>query len=563
MQTRDKFGPRNKFCTKEIRTTTMLQSLVKGGFWSLFLAITLATLLTAGVKWMFDHPYAVHWDEAEYFNTGPADLRCLQEGGLRALRGEILYHDRIRPPAYRLLSLPFFCVTGFSPLTARLVSLGFHVLALGFVYLTMRKVASPQYAALTTLLVCLCPEVVATSITFGTEYSLLLATSAMMFFVISSFDGRSGQWWCWIGLGLSIGLGLLSKSSFVAFAGPVLAFLLVARFSKTLSAPSPWFAIKAGVLGALIAAPWWWVNAQPALAYSQYSRDFIRHSLGSPSVGTLGSWLLSVFQCLAGYGSIVVILLIGLAWLRKWIVQRNLHLDSIQRTTFLVCAVAALPLILLQLLGTNHLLRHLSPTVIPIAIAIGLLAQVTGCLDSRLFALSAAVAFSAQLVMIVVPAFHPNTSETSSQTFANGIPPGGVMARIDQWNWRPLRDISCEHDYKEPAVSFLGGGRNLNPPQIRYPWSVDGAPAPQVKWLWRYEQGPIDWQKVMELTDRSDIVVTAPGYVGDALDKEDLDNQHNAELALKLSQDSRFEGPIRLWMGRFEPVEVDVFIKAR
>jgi hypothetical protein len=43
--------------------------------------------------------------------------------------------------------------------------------------------------------------------------------------------------------------------------------------------------------------------------------------------------------------------------------------------------------------------------------------------------------------------------------------------------------------------------------------------------------------------------------------KEDLDNQYNAEFASRLSQDPRFRGPIRLEMGRFEPVEVDVFLK--
>ena len=34
-------------------------------------------------------------------------------------------------------------------------------------------------------------------------------------------------------------------------------------------------------------------------------------------------------------------------------------------------------------------------------------------------------------------------------------------------------------------------------------------------------------------------------------------------LSIDLLGDPRFRGPIRLWMGRFEPVEVDVFVRLR
>ena len=87
------------------------------------------------------------------------------------------------------------------------------------------------------------------------------------------------------------------------------------------------------------------------------------------------------------------------------------------------------------------------------------------------------------------------------------------------------------------------------------------ADPPFVKWLWRYEDGPLDWQKVMDAAGQSDIVITAPHYAGEVRNNEDLDNRHNAEFAEKLSQDPRFQGPVRLEMGRFEPVEMDVFLK--
>src|SRR5208283_6143476 len=107
--------------------------------------------------------------------------------------------------------------------------------------------------------------------------------------------------------GLSIGLGLLAKTSFVLVAAPALGFALVAGRIRGLSGPPPSFAIRAGALGTLVAAPWWCKNAGPALRYGSYSRNYIYDSLGAPSLGTWISWLLSVVQSLLGHGVTIAI----------------------------------------------------------------------------------------------------------------------------------------------------------------------------------------------------------------------------------------------------------------
>ena len=86
-------------------------------------------------------------------------------------------------------------------------------------------------------------------------------------------------------------------------------------------------------------------------------------------------------------------------------------------------------------------------------------------------------------------------------------------------------------------------------------------PYPDVQLIWRYGQGPIDWQKVIGSAEQSDIVMTAPHYVGELADNRGMDNQYNAEFAGRLSSDPLFRSPISLEMGRFEPVEVLVFVK--
>jgi hypothetical protein len=63
----------------------------------------------------------------------------------------------------------------------------------------------------------------------------------------------------------------------------------------------------------------------------------------------------------------------------------------------------------------------------------------------------------------------------------------------------------------------------------------------------------------MRTISTSDVVLTAPKYVGAPADKQDLDNQHNGEFLQRLKNDPRFKGPLVIYLGRFTPVEVAVF----
>jgi len=142
------------------------------------------------------------------------------------------------------------------------------------------------------------------------------------------------------------------------------------------------------------------------------------------------------------------------------------------------------------------------------------------------------------------------------------------MARVDQWDWTPVEEISRSCALDGPRISYLGASRAFNPPQIERPFAAAVAstslatfPYPDVVWLWRYEQGPINWQEVITSAKESDIAITAPHFVGEVGSSDDLNNQHNSEFADRLSRDPRFRGPTRLQMGRFEPIEVLVFVK--
>ena len=536
-------------------------------FWPYVAAAAVLVIILAAIRWSLAHPYGIHWDEDSYFDEVGIDVQRLLSGHLIKLGGRIFIKGWGVPPAYRILALPFLSLFGFHTTLARMVSLTCFALSAWFIYLAARNIDGKVAGAIAVLIFALAPDVVSASMFFGTDAPLYLATSAMLYYLFAFWSEPSERPRNWIGLGAAVGLGFLSKTSFAIIALPVLAFALVVRHYKYFGIPSLASQLKAAGLASIIAGPWWLLNVKKALAYAAYARGFVRNSLGPPSLTTWMHWLNTVVQCLLGHGLSIFIALVLAAALLRAIFKRETFLNPLQRTALGACACAGAPIVLMQLSGTNHLLRHISPAVIPLAIAIGVLSVQTGWIGSKISTTIAIALFSAQLLMIICPVIVPNTHEVHS-SFVNGSPPWQVMARFDQWDWQPLRDVSDSCGLAAPKISFLGGGPELNPPQLAYPWvlhgvSVDHAAVarPEVTWLWRYEEGPLDWQKVMNSAEQSDIVFTAPHLQGEPTYKDDLDNRHNAEFEERLSHDPSFRGPVLMQVGRFQPVQIDIFLK--
>lgn len=547
------------------KTASQLPSRSLSRFWLVFATVALTVLMAAALRWSFAHPYGVHWDEAEYFNDVQIDVHRLQNGMLLKFGGRLLLKTWGRPPAFRLVSDPILAAIGFHTFSARLVSLSLFALSIWFVDLAVKQIASQAAAAFAVLVFALSPEVVSASIFFGTDTSLYLATSAMLYCLIALWSDKSAKAVNWIGLGLSLGLGFLAKTSFIAIALPVLAFWFVAARWGKCEVPSPASQWKAAVLAFIVAGPWWIINAKAAIAYGHYARTFVRNSLGTPSLATGMRWLNSAAQCLLGHGISVLIVLLLVAFVVA-LVRGKQVLDPLQKTVLGACACAGLPIICAQLSGTNHLLRHVSPAMIPLAIASGILFHSVDWDRSRAMTAIGSALLCVQLGMLVEPVVSPNT-EPVELGFVNGALPWRTMVRFDQWDWSPVRSIADACGLEDPKISYLGNGRAFNKPQIEYPWvarsaSIKGAAVdlPDPTWLWRYENGPIDWQSLMNAAEQSDIVLTAPHFAGEAAYGEDQDNRYNADFAARLSQDQHFRKAVPIEMGRFEPVEVLVFV---
>lgn len=534
-------------------------------FWTIFAAITFAAIAGATIWWSLQHPYGTSWDESQYLNEAQIDAQRLQHGMLLRLGGRILIMSLGRPPAYRIFALPIMGLIGFHTAAVRLVSLVCFAMSSLLIFRTTRRLGSSAGGGFAALLFCLSPIVIAACRWFSTEGPLYLATAAMLYCIIRIWSDNWKHWSSWVCFGTAIGIGMLAKASFLAILFPVLVLWLIAERRKDLGIPilvSQW---KAGLVACLIAGPWWIINIKPAMSYTKFARGFVANSLGTPSLGTWMRWLGTVIQSLIGYGLSIVIALVVIATLVQVIAKKKLVLDSRQKLALWACACAAFPIMLVQLTGTNHLLRHISPAMIPLAIGVGAMAEWCGWAQAGIPMAVSAILFCGQLGMIVAPVFSPN-KHAVNMGLTNGQYPWRVMALVDQWEWTPVLGISHECGVTSPKISYLGAGTAFDKEQILRPWVAEAAstglatlPHPDVTWLWHYEEGPIDWQKVMASAGASDLVITAPDYVAGDGGGTDLDNQYNSELAGRLSKDPSFRQPIRLEMGRFKPVRVLVF----
>ena len=463
--------------------------------WASFAIGTYALLTVAALVWILDHPLGTSWDESMYFNQVLSDTARVKSasgaaGNLTTLGGVFLKTDRFRPPAFRLLAFPVAYAFGFSPTIVRLVSFIFLGATLALTYLTVRRVASASSAALSVVILALCPGMIFESMTFGTEYPLFFATSGMLYFLFSNWNTGNDTKSACVGLGLSLGLGALSKATFLLIGGPALLAALIFSMSRKISSPTTRSLMISGLIGLAIALPWWALNTVPAMESAASARAFVRHSLGSPSVATWGRWIVLFAQNGLGLPLSIVSLAILFGWIAKSASGPKENIPSTQRTVLLTCFLCPLPVLVAHLAGQNQNLMHVTPVLPFLAVGLAVLADTIKWDKISHFGTAIAALLAIQLIMTLFPLINRSIFPTDP-TFSSGRPPWLVMARTDQWDWSNLRSFCQLNGIDHPSIAFLGSARSFNPPSIAYPWVLGREILPDVRWLWRYEEGTI------------------------------------------------------------------------
>lgn len=530
-------------------------------FWIGLALLSAAIITIAAVFWIFDHPYGTNWDEARYINRAYRDVALFHQGGIAELLKGLVGEDRTRPAAYRLLVLPLTLLTGVNAAGLRLISLAVLLLSLWLTFLIGRRIAGTAAGAFAVAFLILCPIVVAPGMRFYVDYPFYLAIAATLYFLILDWN-REPPSRHWIGLGLAMGLGIMSKPPFLFVAAPMLLLTLLLRWRNVIAGPTIPSLLKAGAVGTLVALPWWIFNFKPALAKAFKSGGYVRHSLGPKgSPEALGKWLYVFVQTMLGPALTLLVLAVLVTVLLR-LVRKQLPIDTTQVTAIALCLSASLPLLATSAFATNQNPRLVAPALLPLAIAIGALAALTGWTTSRWLAATATALLCFQLAVMVSPSPNEPRYQTGDDT-SKGLlwgNPTTVMRRSEQWDWSKLRDLALSRNIRQPAIAYLGASGGLTAPQIGSPWVMANEPA-AVRWLWKFERGPFNWDKVMELVNASHIVVTAVDVTGSTADKQDVDNQYNAELVQRLQNSPQFDAPVELKLGRFDPARVIVFLR--
>jgi len=190
------------------------------------------------------------WDYAGYLSRSLLFYDAVQRGSWLAFMHAFVA-DLYRPPLVPLTALPFYLLLGTSEKVAMLASLVFIAIMVISIYKLGALLVSPALGLVTAGIAVTLPGIIDFNRVFGLDFPLTAMTAATFYLVIASkgFSMRSAS----AALGVFIGLGLMTKWSFIVIIAPILAAELIQHKEKIKLSN---LGIVA-VLSSAIALPWY------------------------------------------------------------------------------------------------------------------------------------------------------------------------------------------------------------------------------------------------------------------------------------------------------------------
>ncbi|NER80575.1 MAG: glycosyltransferase family 39 protein [Leptolyngbya sp. SIO1D8] len=538
--------------------------------WQLIVLVAMVALTIAAIAWIMAHPFGTNWDEASYINHAYQDVTAFREGGPLRLVKELFRRDVIRPHAYRLLILPVTLVLGASPAILRILSWIALGITLFMVYATGRRLSGPIAGSVAVLFLLVSPIVIGPNMRFYMDYALYLAIAGTYYCLFSVWDKPQFKDYSWVGLGLFMGLGALAKATVVIILGPLIGFTAGLVLFKRIKGPGLAFLSKASALAIVMAIPWWLDNGKFAYAKATRASGHPLSALGpAGSAETFLKWFYTLYQTVFGPALAItaLVVLVTAIWLA---LRRRLSLSSSQGWAVAACVASSLPLPMYAILiGSNHNPRLIAPVLLGLGLIIGILAVSTRWATRPVSAIILVVAWLAQLTVTLTPTPGSPLYQAGNQVsqYLNWGNPTSVFRREEQWDWSQLKAYAAEQGFDNPKISYIGGGKPLNPASMMFPW-VQAGQTIRVEQLWDPGQENIDWEAVLETARKSDLVVTIapleplPSVSSPWFNMPIDQNRNNLAFIEQLPQaHEAFEAtPHTLQLGNYVPQEVFVFV---
>jgi hypothetical protein len=528
--------------------------------WTLLSAVVVFFVTIGATSYMVADRVPIGWDEAFYVNRALLDQAALRRGP-KPFIGRLLKEDVARPPAYRILHVPFTLALGVSVPSLRLVSFACLLLTLGLVYLAVSDVAGTSAGLFSIIFILPLPSVLGPALWYSTEHPLYIAVAGSLWLLVRVLGRGAGEHE-YLLLGGFLGLGLLAKFTFVVMMVPMASVMMLGCIAGSIDGRRRAHLIKGSIVALLIALPWYAYNVKPAFQFATYSSNYARLGLpySSPTSRTLAYVALMVES---GFGyslAALAALTIGLAVRRRgW---RRPEWNRGHAVALLACTATALSVVGMQLFTKMQSPRHTAPGLILIGATLAVVAGRSALVTRRRFFLVSFCLVLSQ-VGLMLTHWHYDAFFGGGPGFTSQ-PPSSLFTRERGWDWQTLRTLCLDRLGEKPdlKIGYLGNGPYFNAPEIEHAWVLQLHSWPlqhmvEVTWLWRYEDGPLDWQKLIRSLDQYDVLLTAPNYRGVPSDREYLDAVHNSDFVTRLSVDPRFTSPVLI-----RPVEdgPDVYV---
>jgi 4-amino-4-deoxy-L-arabinose transferase-like glycosyltransferase len=478
-------------------------------------------------KFNITRPFPDDYDETYYINEVCADRSILMNQGLVEFARHFVLSDGIRPPGYRLAGFLGGLTSEPSPATLRSLSLLSLLVTALLLFLSGKEISGTNAGIVWASAFSFSAGTFSTALNFGTETTLYPALAGCLYAVARWFHKLRPDVVAVGVLALSTALGSLSKVTFFAVFVPLVGAAILLAPETDQRRQSSLAVLGAVAGGTLVTMPWWLVNWWSALGFAYWSSHF-------PGVDF--PWLKEAATSLLGV-PFTTGFLIFVCWI---LVRANSLRKTSNRTTrnfVFVCLAGCLPTVALHIVSVNHMMRILTPALIPGVGVVAVLLDLGSLLKRKVV-----TAFIALLLVI--------------QT---GILAWQIPRRVfqDTWDWEQLRELARAYGLPNPAIVLIGYTDTFNPPQIQYPWLCHGEALSEPRWLRTFGDRPIDWSEVNRQIERADIVLTAPR----SLFGSSLDGQNYDELARRLRERSDVWTPANMDLGLDSKTNIIVFFR--
>ena len=505
---------------------------------SIVIIFSVLSLFLVSIKHISTHPFPSNWDEAEYLRVACSDQIILNSKGILAYIKQLVWERNV-PPGYRLAALITFPLGIPNIKILRCLTLLSFISTAALLFLSGRMTVNWRAGVLWATVFCFSTGSFVASMHFGTETVLYPAIAGLIYAIARLFRNGQPDALTIAVLAFSTGVGALSKLSFFVIFVPMIgaAMLVIPPTNRRWQF---WRAILFGIgCGILVSLPWWVENWAPAIAYARFASTFYRHDF---------PWISEAVTELFG---IPLLLFITYVLIDKEI-RRKIQ-GALTKKRYLALAFVyvcgAFPIIFLHALSANHSMRLITPALIPLFGIIILIIDMGALREKSFSVIIVAFLLAAQTIILaeqlgVVSWFgRYDTPDTQ-----------------EEFDWDRLRRLTEAYQYSKPIIFALGSGGSYNPSAMAIPWACRGETV-SAGWIWRYEDGPIDWHQIEAKIAKSDVVVTAPGLIGYYRDKQNLDNRHNDELARRLYSNPDVWKAVTLDIGYRNKREIAVFLR--